>query len=141
MSDDATTIPPWPGENPEGPWGAEAVMRYFAAEGLHRAARSIDLLPDLGDQVGEYRYFLNVERLQHSHDLYLALDALRQLDPAKADEIADRTTLAAVAGDSYHEWLWQWADDHGLDADGISAESRASIARELEEAPDGRDND
>lgn len=102
-------------------------MRYFAAEGLYRAARSIDLLPELPDLAGEYRYFQNVERVQHAHDLYLALDALRQIDPTKADEVADRIILAAVAGDSYGEWLWEWADEHGLDADDIAEASRASV--------------
>lgn len=137
MPDDTTTtIPPWPGEeDPDGPWDAETVMRWLAGAGCAGAARSIDLLPrDHSDQASVFRYFNNLAHVQQCHDMHLALGALRQLDPAKADEIAHRVILAAVAGDGYGEWLWQWADEAGLAADAICAESRAKIARERESA-------
>ncbi len=123
----------WPGEaNPEGPWGAEEVMRWLAYEGLFCNARSYGLLPrDMTDDLAMMRYRENVARFQYAHDLYLALDALREVDPAKADEVAHRTVLAAVAGDSYGEWLWEWADGCGLDADAICEASRDALAVEL----------
>jgi len=119
----------WPGEdNQNGPWGAEAVLRWLASDGCAAAAAGLDLLPpmdgDERDEAAMARYMQNVYRVMWCHDLYLAISTLREVDPVKADEVADRTVLAAVAGDGYGEWLWQWADERGLDADAICDQAR-----------------
>jgi len=110
-------------------------MRWLASEGLYCQARSIDLLPhDPTDHLSVMRYQENLGRFQYGHDLYLALGALRRIDPQAADEVADRIILAALAGDSYGEWLWQWAGECGLDADGICAASRNELRRDAPHA-------
>lgn len=121
---------PWPGDaNPEGPWDAASVLRWLASDGVAATAISIDLLPAKGAEPREWeRYMANVYRIMHAHDLFLALSALVELDPAKADETANRIVLAAVCGDSYGEWLWDWAVDHGLDAAAISTQEREAEA-------------
>lgn len=131
--DEAAPVPYGDGRVPRT---AEALLRYLAADGTARAAVGVDLLPPpLGehgerDWRAELLYRVNVERLIHSHDVYLLLSELRAYDAAKADEMADRLITAAEAGDSYGEWLWEWCTRHGMDADRIAAEARAALERE-----------
>jgi hypothetical protein len=120
---------PWPGDvDPDGPWGADAVLRWLASDGLSTSAVGVDLAGfDIGDMEARNRYFLNLHRMFHAHDTFIALSALREVDPAKADEVADQIVGAAVAGDSYGEWLWQWAVGVGLDAQAISDAAREAV--------------
>lgn len=124
---------PWPGEHDE-PWNAEGMLRWLSAEGTARAAVGPDLagysLDVPGGVEAFLRHSLNIAWTQHYFDLHLALSALRDLDPTKADEVAHQIVLAAVAGDSYGEWLWQWAKGHGLDADRIVAEAHEDLKAE-----------
>ena len=125
----------WPGEV-GGPWGAETLMRWLASEGVAASSVGIVLIPASGgwDNDDErLRYMNNCYKMQFSHDLYLLLEALREVDPAKADECADRCVDAAICGDGYGEWTWQWATEMGLDPDAISDGALAAVARIMEE--------
>ena len=125
---------PWPGEVTTGDWDdrytAEDVLRWLASDGVAATAVSVDLLPpfdDRGDEVALGTYMLNVYRVMHTYDLHLALATLAEVDRAKADEVATGIVMAALAGDSYGEWLWEWATGHGLDAQAISDQARERV--------------
>lgn len=119
------TIAPQPWWNPDAERTAEATMRYEAVNGLVGSVRSHTLIRDTS-QLGMARLTLNSAAMIASHDRYLLLAKLRELDPAAADELADRIILAAEAGDSYGEWLWQWCTEMGVDAERVCAEVEAT---------------
>ena len=127
----------WPGDvDPDGPWGAAMVLRWLASDALAASAVSVDLVPlgdDWADVTKRHRYMSNAHRLMATHDLYLTLSTLLEVDQARADECADRVILGAVAGDSYGELAWEWAVAQGLDAQAIQDEARAAVARIMEE--------
>ena len=118
-------VAPAPYNDPAVPHDAAALMRFSVADGLVRSVRAFSLIADTSP-LGFARWGLNSSEMIAGHDRYLLLEAIRELDPAKADEIAERIIVAAEAGDSYGEWLWQWATELGLDADrlydGVEAE-------------------
>lgn len=126
-----------PFNNPQIENTAENLLRYWAAVGTATASVSIDLVPPRDDEGNtdpedEQRFLLNCWQTITAHDEHLLLSALREADPAKADEIADRLIVSAEAGDSYGEWLWQWATESGLDAQAIDDEARANLTAQRE---------
>lgn len=128
MSDDdptyVQTVAPSPFYHPEVPRTAETLMRYAVADGLVRFAQSLPLVRD-ATTAGLMRWSANAATMIGEHDRYLLLAALRDLDPVKADELAERMIVASEAGDSYGEWFWQWADEMGMDPERIDAEVQA----------------
>lgn len=115
------------------PHTAENLLRYLAAFGCGNAAIGVDLVGPTMDDAGNVdpaasdRYHVNVYGMLWAHDVHVALAALAEVDPAKADEVADRLILSSQAGDSHGEWLWQWCEEHGLDAEAIAAEAAATL--------------
>ena len=127
----------WPGDvDPDGPWGAAMVLRWLASDALAASAVSVDLVPrgdGWDDATKRHLYMANAQRVMDTHDLYLTLSALMEVDSARADECADRVIIGALSGDSYGEWAWEWAVAQGLDAQAIQDEARAAVARIMEE--------
>lgn len=117
---------PWP----EGDWQGETptmadVVRFWAGLGTAQASISVDLVHDP-------RWRLNCETVQHAHDVVFLLAELAAVDLGRAERAAHRIWLAAEAGDSYGEWLWQWATEAGLDADRITDEAQVWLAADRE---------
>jgi hypothetical protein len=113
------------------PKDAETLLRHAAARGCALASIGVDMVGDTTPE-GMLRHILNCVRTQSSFDTVVLLRALRELDPSKADEVAQELILAAEAGDSYGEWLWQWCDEMGMDADRLCDEQRAAYREWLE---------
>lgn len=124
------TAAPWPFDVP--PVTLDSTLRYVLAHGVVEASMSIDLLPPFGADrsTSEYAaaqqvYLTNFYSFSGAFNLVLALKALAELSPAKAEEVAQHVMVAYAAGDSYGEWLWQWATEQGLDPEKLVAEHRA----------------
>lgn len=120
--------PAWPKERPD----AETMLRYLAGWGL---ATNVHLwqLPMVVSDDGAVRdpvvgWMTNalVHQVVQCHDTYLLLDAIRSLDPARADELAGHLWGFAQAGE-WGEWLWDWCTDRGLDPEAITAEARSEL--------------
>lgn len=113
---DVSAIPRWP-TNP--PTCAE--MMTYCAGRAQRAyvlrERYIGTDPDL--------HMALIMEMIADHDRYLLLDALNARDPRRADELARAMWMAADAGDSYGEWIYDWCKAEGLDPEAIRAECEA----------------
>lgn len=121
---DTSACPGWPETEPT----AAELLRYFAGAGLHAEAATWGLMEATRDdrEARSRDHRLLISLFQHAHDLHVALTALAELDPAKADEVAGRIWLAAEGGDSYGEWLYEWAESAGLDAEAICEQGRSA---------------
>ena len=107
---------------------AENVLRWIAVDGLATDVEKVRHLPFRGDayfEVKQLRWAVAFYRMTGAFNLHLALTALRERDPAAADEVADLIVTAYEDGDSYGEWLWQWTTEHGIDADRVIGEAKA----------------
>lgn len=93
-------------------WIEYAVTDGLFAEGLHSA------LMDAGASDPQHplfgRYHETLLRIIHDFDTVKSIRAVQALDPAAADALAADVWLAAWAGDSYGEWLWEWGEGLGL---------------------------
>ena len=114
----AERTPKWPTSVPSAP----DLLTYYAGRGLWLTGAAWGYIGAEPGSHGFTRYMgLTIEMID-SHDKYLLLSALADLDPLRADALAERLWRAADAGDSYGEMLWEWAEDRLLDADAIRAE-------------------
>ena len=107
---------------------AENVLRWIAVDGLATDVEKVRHLPFRGDayfEVKQLRWAVAFYRMTGAFNLHLALTALRERDPAAADEVADLIVTAYEAGDSYGERLWQLTTEHGIDADRVIGEAKA----------------
>lgn len=119
----------WPTAKPD----AAAMIRYYSAEGVYSSARSWALI-EAGafkmeaesDPVLVLRHSVATHRLIHAHDVVFALRTVQASDPTAADALAARLWSAADAGDSYGEWLWQWAEEAGIDVEHFNAAGATS---------------
>lgn len=118
-------LPKWPKTPPT----ADDMIRYCAALGLYQSAQAVDLVGVTRGQgaLGAARLRLNAEQVIANFDRIRLLRALTAVDPEMADAEASNMWLAAQAGDSYGEMLWEWADEAGLDADAICEAARAEV--------------
>lgn len=133
-----TDRPEWPKSEP----GAVGLMRYAAAEGMWLLGRSRGLSSIKPYDTDTARMHMTaIVMMQHWHDVHVALHALRDLDQAKADEVANFVWVAAEAGDSYGEWLWSWSTKAGDDPDAIYEAGRISALPETVEVQSGHDPD
>lgn len=115
-----------------GDFSLPALLRKLAAQGTTTVSRSMALLPD-GDlemdspewQLAWARYLSNFYQFSGDHNLYLALSELAKHSEQAAADVAERVLRSYDAGDSYGEWLWQWAEDQGLDPQRIVDEDKA----------------
>lgn len=78
------------------------------------------------------RYSKASSQMQHMFDMALLLKALVEHAPAQANEAAGELWSAADAGDSYGEWLWEWARDEGLDGDALYDDGKATALQSVE---------
>lgn len=126
MSETTTTYPAWPTEPPT----AAELIRYSAGRGYWLMGRTWGLM-DWEHAEGSTPLSMaqhmawSVEMIHH-HDTVLLLQLLAKHDQQAADDAAVRIWTAADAGDSYGEWLWQWAKEAGLDPDAIYANGEAA---------------
>ena len=138
MSNPSTTaspIVPWPRSAPS----ADELIRYSICRGLWCYAASWRAIDDGAfddrDSEAASRYSLLTHQMIHNHDTVVSLKAMQQVDPRLADDLAARLWTAADAGDSYGEWLWQWAEEAGLDAEAIHQAGTNSAPPRTEETP------
>jgi hypothetical protein len=61
------------------------------------------------------------------------LRRLREIDPTAADEIAAEVWAFMESGDAYPEWIWEWAEQEGIDAQAFSDAEREARAKWLAE--------
>ena len=126
------THAPSPVDNPDVPPTAENLLRNAIATGQAASARMWERgLPRFDEGETNRRrmermavWFWGFFEMVGAHDLCLALNALRQVDPKRADEVAAEIVDAYESGDSYSEWLWEWCEAFGLDAQKIDNEAR-----------------
>lgn len=86
------------------------MMRYCLGEAQHfYAMRERYISTDPG------RHMACIVTMIAAHDRYVLLRALHGLSVEVADQAAHDIWLAAEAGDSYGEWVWQWCEEEGLD--------------------------
>ena len=131
------THAPSPVSNPNVPPTAENLLRHVVAAGHAASTRMwTQGVPRFEDGETNRRrmermavWFWSFFEMTGAHDLYLALGALRQVDPTKADEVAEQIVTGYEAGDSYGEWLWEWCERLGLDPQAIDAEERERLAK------------
>lgn len=110
---------------------ADNVLRWTAVLGL-RSYMDLESIPDRGDPdftEKVLRWYLRFHEFTGAFNLHLALDKLRRVDPAAADETADLIVRAYEAGDSYGEWLYEWVQGYGIDAQRIVDEDKAEEAQ------------
>lgn len=62
-----------------------------------------------------------------------ALRRLREIDPGAADELAAEMRSFMESGDAYPEWIWEWAEQEGVDAQAFADEERAAREKWLAE--------
>lgn len=120
-------VAPEPVNDSTVPNTAENVLRWTAVLGL-RAYSDLESMPGKDDPdftEKALRWFLRFHEFTGAFNLHLVLTRLRQLDPAAADETADLIVRAYEAGDSYGEWLYQWVEEHGIDAQRVIGEDKA----------------
>lgn len=123
-----TTRPEWPSTKPT----AADLIHYAVGWGnwLNGLAWGhIDggaFEPDAGEKL--LRYSKASSQMQHMFDMALLLKALVEHAPGQADAVAAELWSAADAGDSYGEWLWEWARAEGLDGDALYADGKAAAA-------------
>lgn len=133
----SSAVAPDPDEREPGDPGAVPMLRYLAATGLEIDIAVVELSADyaLGvahDQdrdVAEARFgywaqLVGARRL--CHDLYAALDRLREIDPGAADDVADSMRLAGEY-DLHGEAFFGWASSMGLDAGMIATHARDAV--------------
>lgn len=119
-------LPTWPTTEPD----AETLIRYWLGVGLHASAQSVDLSGRhvrSGSREDSLVVWSNALLVIAAFDRVLLLRRLIDIDRAAADEMARSMWLAAQAGGSYGELLWEWADQAGLDADAICEAARAEV--------------
>lgn len=98
---------------------ADAMIRFHAAQGLYASTRSLRLVHDR-TELGMTRWFLNFEQLAGAFDRVRALRVVKAAAAGVADDVARDWWLAADAGDSYGEMLYDWAKAAGLDVQSIA---------------------
>lgn len=125
--------PDWPKNDPT----ADEMIRYAAAWACWLGGHAWGYIDagafDTDDptKVSTFlRYSQASSRMIHMHDLVVLLKAIKEVDPAAADEAAAQVWLAADAGDSYGEWTWQWAKELGLDPDGLYKDGKAKAGEQ-----------
>jgi hypothetical protein len=139
-SGESAQVPKWPTKVPS----AADLLTYYAGRGLWLGAAAWGFIPAKPGSHGFTRYMAITIEMIDCHDKYLLLRTLADLDPMKADELAEQMWRAADAGDSYGELLWEWAEDRGLEAEAIHAhgkgagEDQAANLLGSTEATDGR---
>lgn len=123
----ADQVAPEPVNDRATPNTADNVLRWTAVLGL-RAYTDLESIPERDDPdftEKALRWYLRFHEFTGAFNLHLVLTRLRQVDPAAADEMADLIVRAYEAGDSYGEWLYQWVEDHGIDAQRVIDEDKA----------------
>lgn len=121
--------PPWPKQQPD----ARTLRRFWLGRALHAYGATQALIDGGLFESQDYngrawvRYRGETLAMIHLHDSAVMMAALIEQDEALADRVAERCWTAAVAGDSYGEWLWEWGEASGLDPDAIQAEAAGSV--------------
>lgn len=95
----------------------------------------LDMPPTAAAEAAAHRWYLNCEQMQGAHDRIVLLGTLLELDQEVADQVARQIWLAADAGDSYGEHLYDAAFRYGLDADGIVETATREVAEEPAPTP------
>lgn len=54
-----------------------------------------------------------------------------EVSPRLANEIAHEVQEWCDAGDTYPEWIWEWANERGMDPDALVAKAKADTAEWL----------
>lgn len=125
-----TDVYKWPTRTPT----ADEMIRYTLSAGLSASAVAVDVHRTFTDAAADLAYQILVsQRIICAHDTYLLLTALAEVAPERADELAAQMWHAAEAGDSYGEWLYQWAVEAGLDAEAICRRAKASLPEDVTE--------
>lgn len=107
-------------EHPDGAKVVPTVLASLASSGSLAAFRVVEI------SVSNRKAWLtDFYRMTGDFNLHLTLSALNEADPDKAEEIARLILSAYQAGDSYGEWLWEWASSAGVDTQKVIDEAQA----------------
>lgn len=116
MSETLDDLGPWPTNSEDAT--AEAVGKAIAVRAYARMARihapDRDLFKEDPDQ---YRAEINV--LVNEYGVVWLLKVLTEFHRDVADDAARELWAEWEAGDSLGEWLWEWLDGWGIDAEQI----------------------
>ncbi len=114
---------------------AERMIRHSTARALW-LMHSLDLGNYDRERMMTLEWARTLGEMQKEYDWRFALVALNEIDPAKADEVARDSWLAAATGDSYGEWLWELAieSDIPVPPDTLDGKTQAEVKAEMMEA-------
>lgn len=117
----------WPKHAPT----ADELIRYAVGRAMWLggcASAYVDAgMFERDDETLRHWHLNAVTQMIHLHDIALLLREMKVMDGPRADRAAEWIWTAAEAGDSYGEWLWQWASESGL-APGVIHEAGQAAA-------------
>jgi hypothetical protein len=95
---------------------ADAMIKVSIGIALARleAMDADDMFGDDATKESKALHFAQLTAMQGWYQTVVALKALVAVDTVKANAVAYDIWSAADAGDSYGEWLWQWAVENDI---------------------------
>lgn len=118
----------------EVPVTVDAALKNLAATALvgclenHRHIIGEHGPSQLNKQLEMARYLQGFYHHTGAWNLYLTLSVLAEVDPEKAQGVAEHIWLAYDSGDMYGEFSWQWCREQGLDPDRLKDENETAVA-------------
>lgn len=124
----------WPKVEPT----ADELIRYAVGRAMWLggcASAYVDAgMFERDDETLRHWHLNAVTQMIHLHDITLLLREMKVMDGPRADRAAAWLWTAASAGDSYGEWLWQWAGEAGHeDPDALYEAGKAAAETRIQE--------
>lgn len=111
---------------------AERIIRFSTARALW-LWHSLNVMETIVEGKVDEKWLRTLEAMQGEYDKRVLLSALMKVAPAKADEVARDSWLAADADDSCGEWLWEWAieSDIPVSPESLDGKTQAEAKAEM----------